>query len=202
MTDRPLKDETLLAHAGNKPQANFGIVNPPVYHASTILFPTVAALEEMTKDKIGNITYGRFGTPTTFALEEAVASAMQVGSVSKLVWLGRIISGLMILFMLFDGGIKLLKMPAAVEGTARLGYPTSLVQPIGILALVCALLYAIPRTSVLGAILLTGYLGGATATQVRVQDPWFLFPVVLGMLIWAGLYFRDERLRALVPLSS
>jgi Cystathionine beta-lyases/cystathionine gamma-synthases len=73
MTDRPLKDETLLAHAGNKPQANFGIVNPPVYHASTILFPTVAALEEMTKDKIGNITYGRFGTPTTFALEEAVA---------------------------------------------------------------------------------------------------------------------------------
>ena len=74
MTDRPLKDETLLAHAGNKPQANFGIVNPPVYHASTILFPTVAALEEMTKDKIGNITYGRFGTPTTFALEEAVAS--------------------------------------------------------------------------------------------------------------------------------
>ncbi len=74
MTDRPLKDETLLAHAGNKPQANFGIVNPPVYHASTILFPTVAALEEMTKDKIGNITYGRFGTPTTFAFEEAVAS--------------------------------------------------------------------------------------------------------------------------------
>ena len=73
MTDRPLKDETLLAHAGNKPQANFGIVNPPVYHASTILFPTVAALEEMTKDKIGNITYGRFGTPTTFAFEEAVA---------------------------------------------------------------------------------------------------------------------------------
>ena len=74
MTDRPLKDETLLAHAGNKPQANFGIVNPPVYHASTILFPTVAALEDMTKDKIGNITYGRFGTPTTFALEAAVAS--------------------------------------------------------------------------------------------------------------------------------
>ena len=74
MTDRPLKDETLLAHAGNKPQANYGIVNPPVYHASTVLFPTVAALEDMTKDKIGNITYGRFGTPTTFALEAAVAS--------------------------------------------------------------------------------------------------------------------------------
>jgi cysteine-S-conjugate beta-lyase len=76
MTDRPLKDETLLGHAGNKPQANFGIVNPPVYHASTILFPTVAALEEMLKDKDrqSKVSYGRFGTPTTFALEEAVAA--------------------------------------------------------------------------------------------------------------------------------
>ena len=129
-------------------------------------------------------------------------SATQLAPVSKLVWVGRIISGLMIAFLLFDGGIKILKLPAAVEGTARLGYPTSVVQAIGVLALVCVLLYAIPRTSVLGAILLTGYLGGATATQVRVQDPWFLFPVVLGMLVWAGLYFRDERLRALIPLSS
>ena len=126
----------------------------------------------------------------------------QLAPVSKLVWVGRIISGLMIAFLLLDGGIKILKLPAAVEGTARLGYPTSLVQPIGILALVCVLLYASPRTAVLGAILLTGYLGGATATQVRVQDQWFLFPVVLGMLVWAGLYFRDERLRALIPLSS
>ena len=129
-------------------------------------------------------------------------SATQLAPVSKLVWVGRIISGLMIAFLLLDGGIKILKLPAAVEGTARLGYPTSVVQAIGVLALVCVLLYAIPRTSVLGAILLTGYLGGATATQVRVQDPWFLFPVVLGMLVWAGLYFRDERLRALIPLSS
>jgi hypothetical protein len=129
-------------------------------------------------------------------------SATQLAPVSKLVWVGRIISGLMIAFLLFDGGIKILKLPAAVEGTARLGYPTSVVQAIGVLALVCVLLYAIPRTAVLGAILLTGYLGGATATQVRVQDQWFLFPVVLGMLVWAGLYFRDERLRALIPLSS
>ena len=129
-------------------------------------------------------------------------SGTLLAPVSKLVWVGRIISGLMIAFLLFDGGIKILKLPAAVEGTARLGYPTSVVQAIGVLALVCVLLYAIPRTSVLGAILLTGYLGGATATQVRVQDPWFLFPVVLGMLVWAGLYFRDERLRALIPLSS
>src|SRR5215472_2025957 len=74
MSDSPLKDETLLGHAGNKPQANLGILNPPVYHASTILFPTVADLEALNKDKISNITYGRQGTPTTFALEEAVAA--------------------------------------------------------------------------------------------------------------------------------
>ena len=105
-------------------------------------------------------------------------------------------------FMLFDAGIKILKLPAAVEGTVRLGYPASTVLAIGVTALVCVVLYAIPRTSVLGAILLTGYLGGATATQVRVQDAWFIFPPILGALIWAGLYLRDERLRALIPLSK
>jgi cysteine-S-conjugate beta-lyase len=80
MSDRPFKDETLLGHAGNKPHANFGVVNPPVYHASTILFPTVEALETLDRDKIANITYGRNGTPTTFALEEAVAA---VGAADK-----------------------------------------------------------------------------------------------------------------------
>ena len=74
MTDRPFKDDTLLGHAGNKPRANFGIVNPPVYHASTILFPSLAAVDEMLKDKYAKVSYGRFGTPTTFALEEAVAA--------------------------------------------------------------------------------------------------------------------------------
>jgi hypothetical protein len=108
----------------------------------------------------------------------------------------------MIVFMLFDAGVKILKLPAAVEGTVRLGYPVNTIQPIGVIALVCALLYAIPRTSILGAILLTGYLGGATATQVRVQDAWFIFPAVLGILIWAGVYLRDERLRRLIPLNS
>jgi DoxX-like family len=119
-----------------------------------------------------------------------------------MLWTGRIISALMIVFMLFDAGVKILKLPAAVEGTVRLGYPASTVQLIGIIALVCALLYAIPRTSILGAILLTGYLGGATATQVRVQEAWSIFPPILGALIWAGLYLRDERLRALIPLNS
>ena len=117
-------------------------------------------------------------------------------------WTGRILVALIFLFMLFDGGIKVLRMAPAVEGTARLGYPTSLVLPIGVVGLVCAFLYAIPRTSILGAILLTGFLGGATATQVRVQDPWFFFPVVIGMIVWVGPFLMDERLRALIPLRS
>jgi hypothetical protein len=130
-------------------------------------------------------------------------SSTQAAPASKtMLWVGRVISALMIVFMLFDAGIKILKLPAAVEGTVRLGYPASTVQPVGVIALVCVLLYAIPRTSVLGAILLTGYLGGATATQVRVQDAWYIFPPVLGALIWAGLYLRDERLRTLIPLNS
>jgi DoxX-like family len=121
---------------------------------------------------------------------------------SKGLWAGRIISGLIVLFMLFDATVKLLRLPAALEGTIRLGYPASVVVPIGVVGLACIVLYLIPRTAVLGAVLLTGYLGGATATQVRVQDPWFIFPVFLGILAWAGLYLRDENLRALIPLKK
>jgi hypothetical protein len=117
-------------------------------------------------------------------------------------WTGRIFTALVFLFMIFDGGIKVLRMAPAVEGTAKLGYPTSLVLPIGLVALVCTFLYAIPRTSILGAVLLTGYLGGATATQVRVQDPWFFFPVAIGVMVWVGSFLMDERLRALIPLRS
>jgi hypothetical protein len=117
-------------------------------------------------------------------------------------WSGRIVTALVILFMLFDGGIKVLKLAPAVEGTVRLGYPAGLVLPIGIVALVCTLLYAIPKTTILGAILLTGYMGGATATQVRMEDPWFFFPVVIGGLAWLGIFLRDERLRTLIPLRK
>jgi hypothetical protein len=130
---------------------------------------------------------------------------MQSGAaapVSMLVWVGRVISALMTLFMLFDAGLKILKVPAAVEGTVRLGYSDGLLLPIGLVALVCVLLYSIPQTAVIGAILLTGYFGGATATQVRVHDPWFIFPVFLGVLAWAGLYFRDGRVRGLIPLRG
>jgi hypothetical protein len=105
-------------------------------------------------------------------------------------------------FLLFDGGVKVMKVQGAVEATVRLGYPARLLLAIGIVELTCTILYVIPRTSILGAILLTGYLGGATATQVRLEDPWFFFPVVVGVLVWLGLYLRDPRLRELIPLRS
>ncbi len=128
------------------------------------------------------------------------AQAVPVSKAGSLV--GRTISALMALFLLFDGGMKVLKLAPAVEGTVRLGYPVSLVFAIGIVDLICVAAYAVPRTSILGAILLTGYLGGAMATQLRMRDPWFLFPFVIGVLLWAGLFLRDVRLRALIPLRS
>jgi hypothetical protein len=107
--------------------------------------------------------------------------------------------------MLFDGIFKLPKPAPVVDSFKKLGYDPDIAIPIGVLALLCAILYAIPRTAVLGAILLTGYLGGAVATHVRVDDPLFthiLFPVYFGVLAWVGLYLRDERLRALVPVRT
>jgi len=127
-----------------------------------------------------------------------VAAQMAAVSSKKALWSGRILSGWLVLFLLFDGVVKVLKLAPAMEGTARLGYPSSLVVPIGIVELLCVAAYVIPRTSILGAILLTGYLGGATATQVRLEDPWFFFPVVVGVLVWAGLLLRDGRLRSLI----
>ena len=121
---------------------------------------------------------------------------------NKSLWAGRIISGVTILFLLFDSSVKLMNLPAAAEATVRLGYPARLLLAIGIAELVCVVLYVIPRTSILGAILLAGYLGGAIATQVRLEDPWFFFPVVIGVLVWGGLYLRDHRLRELIPLRS
>ena len=117
----------------------------------------------------------------------------------KLLWTGRIISTLVILFLLADSVGKLMKLAPYMEGTVRAGYPAGLVVPLGIVLLVCTVVYAIPITSVLGAILLTGYLGGATATHVRIGQP-FWFPVMMGVLLWAALFLREERLRALIPL--
>ena len=117
-------------------------------------------------------------------------------------WAGRIISALIVLFFIFDAVVKVLKLAPAMEGTAQLGFPLNTVFPIGVVELACLVLYAVPRTSVLGAILLTGYLGGATAAKVRLEDPWFLFSVVFGVLVWAGLLLRDPRLRELLPVRS
>lgn len=116
-------------------------------------------------------------------------------------WFGRVSTALVLLFLAFDVGAKLLSARAAVEGTAQLGYQPHQVPLIGVLALVCTVLFAIPQTAVLGAILLTGYLGGAVASNVRVDAPLFshtLFPVYFAALLWAGLYVRDARVRAIL----
>ena len=120
-------------------------------------------------------------------------------------WTGRVLSILAILFLTFDSVIKLLRLPMVAEASAKLGYQNDTIFQIGIVLLVCVILYAIPQTSILGAILLTGYLGGAVATHTRVGDPLFshiLFPTYIGTLVWLGLYLRDTRLRALVPFRS
>lgn len=129
----------------------------------------------------------------------------QPTSISKpMLWTGRILSGLPALFLLLDGAMKLFKPSFVVEGTVKLGYAESVIIPLGIVLLASTILYLIPRTAVLGAILLTGYLGGAVNTHVRAGEGWFsiLFPVFFGVLLWGGLYLRDVRLRALLPLKN
>ena len=122
----------------------------------------------------------------------------------KTLWFGRILSALSILFLLFDAAGHLVKPAPVVDAFNRLNFPLSLSVPLGIIGFVCVIVYAIPRTSVLGAILLTGYLGGAVATHFRVRDPLFdtIFPIIFGALVWGGVYFRDARLRALIPFAA
>jgi len=120
-------------------------------------------------------------------------------------WVGRILSGIPVLFLLLDGVGKLVAPPQVLEATQQLGYPASTVLPLGVLVLAGVLLYVLPRTSVLGAIWLTGFLGGAVATHLRVGNPLFthlLFPAYLGAMLWAGLVLRDVRLRVLLPFTS
>lgn len=114
-----------------------------------------------------------------------------------------VLSGLALAFLAFDTVIKLVQAPAAIDGTTALGYPASAVFTIGVIQLVCLLLYAVPSTAVLGAVMFTGYLGGAVATHVRLGNPLFshqLFPLYVAALVWGGLYLREPRLRALLPL--
>ena len=121
-------------------------------------------------------------------------------------WIGWTLSGLVIAFMVMDATMKLMALPVVLETSAPLGFAgAEMARGLGITLIVCTILYALPRTAVLGAILLTGYLGGAVATHVRVGSPLFthiLFGVYLGVMLWSGLYLRDMRLRALLPLRS
>jgi hypothetical protein len=120
------------------------------------------------------------------------------------VWTGRVITALVVAFLLFDSLIKVLQLAPAMEATTGLGYPAQAVIWLGVIQLSCLALYLVPRTSLLGAVLLTGYLGGAIATHVRAGSETFslVFPVIIGTMLWGGLYLRDARLRQLALAGS
>lgn len=133
---------------------------------------------------------------TTIAETAAVSPPMRL--------LGRVLSGLVIVFMLFDGAIKLVPWPVVMQTMDRMGYGSSenLARTLGVISIACTVLYSIPPTSILGAILLTGYLGGAMASHVRIGSPLFthiLFGFYLGLMLWGGLWLRDRSLRDLMP---
>ena len=122
---------------------------------------------------------------------------------NKRLWAGRIMSALAVLFLIFDGVIHIMQIAPVVKGFTDLGWSPTLAGPLGIIELVCLALYLVPRTSVLGAVLLTGYLGGAVATNLRVAAPLFsntLFPIYVAVFLWGGLYLRDNALRAVFPI--
>jgi hypothetical protein len=122
----------------------------------------------------------------------------------KQLWIGRVITTLVVLFLIIDLTIHIMNIAPVVESMTTLGYPTYLSPLLGVLELVCLGLYLYPRTSVLGAILWTGYLGGAVASNLRIEGPLFshiLFPVYIGLMLWGGLYLKDEKLRALIPVK-
>ena len=123
---------------------------------------------------------------------------------SRRTWAGRILTGLVTVFLLFDGGVKVLNPALAAAAAPQIGYSESLILPIGLIELACLAVYLIPQTAALGAVLLTGFLGGAIATHFRVGDPMLgftLFPLYVAAILWGGLFLRDSRLRVLVPFS-
>jgi hypothetical protein len=126
---------------------------------------------------------------------------MKMVTQNKLAWIGRVISGLLSLLFVMSAVMKLKGGTDVIEGMAHLGLSGSLLVPLGILEVSCVALYLIPATSMLGAILLTGYLGGAILAHLRVDDA-FIFQVVLGVCVWLGVYLRENRLRALIPLRT
>ena len=133
-------------------------------------------------------------------MEAALRTTMRTAPVSTArPWIGRIIGALAVLFLLLDGVTKVLQLAPVVEASAQLGFSAGTTFGLGVLLLACLALYLLPRTAPLGAALLTGYLGGAIATHVRLGSPSFsiVFPILLGALLWGGLFLRDVRLRAL-----
>jgi len=142
-------------------------------------------------------TLARGVTPVVTSDAASRGSYLSNGQVSA----GRILSGIAVLFLLFDAAMKVFKLPAAVDGTVQLGYPAGVLVPLGIIQIVCLILYLIPRVSPVGTVLWTGYLGGAVATHVRLGNPLFthvLFPTYEAALLWVGLWLRDPRVRALL----
>ena len=125
---------------------------------------------------------------------------MEVGS-GKVVWVGRVITGIVSLLFLFSAGMKFVGGAEVKEGMAHLGLPESMIIPLGILEAACTVIYLIPATSVLGAVLLAGYIGGAICTHWRVGDP-FLSQVAIGLVVWLGIYLREPRLKALIPIRK
>jgi len=119
----------------------------------------------------------------------------------RTVWIGRTVSGLVVAFLAFDAAMKLVLVAPVVEATGRLGYPIATARPLGIVLLASTILSVVPRTQVLGTLLVTAYLGGATATHVRVGDP-FWFPIAMAVLLWTGLVLRAPRLRALLSAPT
>lgn len=134
---------------------------------------------------------------------ESTPTAHGASLSKKALWGGRILGGLFTAFMLMDASMKVLKLEAAVEGTTSLGFAESVVRPLGFVQLACLVLYWMPRTAVLGAVLWTGYLGGAIATHVRLGNPLFshvLFPIYVAAMLWGALWLRDRQVRAVLPL--
>jgi hypothetical protein len=146
------------------------------------------------------MTSATFAAPsasTTAAVSTADAATSRAARIA-----GYVLSGLAVLFLVFDGVIKLMLIDPVVQSMGELGYPVALATRIGILELVCVALYVLPRTSALGAVLLTGYLGGAVASQARIESSLFgnvLFPTYVGLMIWGGLLLRDRQLRQVFP---
>ena len=128
-----------------------------------------------------------------------VTAEEPVKTSTALVWVGRILSTLPVLMLIMSAVMKFVKPDGFAENFSKIGFPVDVATPLGIVELVSTILYVIPQTAVLGAILLTGYLGGATAVHVRLQESSFVAPVIMGVVLWIGLYCREDRIRALIP---